>query len=226
MARKQQKKGEDPGFKPRSLEPRNDSQEKVMESVRSNDITFVFGPAGTGKTHVAVGLAVRGLRFGKFDRIIVTRPLVSVGKDMGYLPGGIEEKVGPYVRPCFDELSYYLSFSMIRQMMTDQIIEIVPLSMMRGRTFANCFIILDEAQNAVHSEIKSLLTRIGENSRMVLAGDPYQSDLPRDAQGAFQEAANDLRGIPGIGIVEMSSEDIVRHKLIGPILGRLYRNGD
>lgn len=226
MARKQQKKGEDPGFKPRSLEPRNDAQAEVIDSVRTNDITFVFGPAGTGKTHIAVGLAVRGLRFGKYDRIIVTRPLVAAGKDMGYLPGGIEEKVGPYVRPCFDELSYYLSFSMIRQLMTDLVIEIVPLSLMRGRTFANCFIILDEAQNANHVEIKNLLTRIGENSRMVLAGDPYQSDLPRDAQGAFQQAADDLTGLPGIGIVQMTADDIVRHRLIGPILGRLYRNGN
>lgn len=187
-----------------------------------NPITFVKGPAGTGKTHVAVGLAVRGLRNEIFDRIIVTRPLVSVGKDMGYLPGGIEDKVGPYVQPCFDELSYYLSQAMLRQLVLDNTIEIVPLSMMRGRTFNNCFIILDEAQNAVETEIKSLLTRIGEQSRMVLAGDTEQSDLPMGQRGAFQEAWNRLDDLEGIGTVTMSHEDIVRHSLISDIIRRLW----
>jgi len=222
MTRKQKRKGEDPGYKPRNLEPRNDGQADIIKSVMRNSITFVTGPAGTGKTHVAVGLAVRGMRNGIFERIIVTRPLVSVGKDMGYLPGGIEDKVGPYVQPCFDELQYYLSTAMIRQMINDGAIEIVPLSMMRGRTFRNCFIILDEAQNAVHTEIKSLLTRIGEDSRMVLAGDTDQSDLPEGQRGAFLEASERLEGMNGIASIAMTEEHIVRHSLIGGIIRRLW----
>jgi phosphate starvation-inducible PhoH-like protein len=193
----------------------------MMKSVRQNDITFVFGPAGTGKTHVAVGLAVRGLQNQQFDRLILTRPLVSVGKDMGFLPGGIEEKVGPYVRPCFDELRYYLSYNDITSYVNDGTIEIAPLSMMRGRTFRRCLILLDEAQNAVRPEVKSLLTRIGEGSRMILAGDPQQSDLASGAQGAFKDASEDLTDLLGVGVICMGNNDIVRHKLIKPILQRL-----
>jgi phosphate starvation-inducible PhoH-like protein len=192
-----------------------------MGCVHKNDITFVFGPAGTGKTHVAVGLAVRGLRGGVFDRLILTRPLVEVGKSMGYLPGGIEEKVGPYVRPCFDELRYYLNYNEITSYVNDGTIEIVPPSMMRGRTFARCLILLDEAQNAIKPEVKSLLTRLGEGSRMILAGDPQQSDLPESEQGAFQQAAEDLDGLEGIGIIRMNNGDIVRHPLLSEILERL-----
>lgn len=222
MSRKQKRKGDDPGYKPRTLQPKNESQQSIIRSVMRNPITFVKGPAGTGKTHVAAGLAVRGLQNEKFERIIVTRPLVSVGKDMGYLPGGIEDKVGPYVQPCFDELNYYLSHSMIRQLFNEGVIEIVPLSMMRGRTFNRCFIILDEAQNAVKSEIKSLLTRIGEDSRMVLTGDTEQSDLPPDARGAFDEAIDRLYDLEGIGFIHMDEQDIVRHSLIGKIIRRLW----
>lgn len=218
MARK---KNEDPGYKPRTLKARTKNQEEIISSVMRNAITLVKGPAGTGKTHVAIGLAVRGLQNNVFERIIVTRPLVSVGKDMGYLPGGIEDKVGPYVQPCFDELAYYLSLSMIRQLVGSGTIEIVPLSMMRGRTFNNCFIILDEAQNAVETELKSLLTRIGEDSRMVLVGDTEQSDLPV-GQRAYQMIWDRLTGLEGLGFVEMYPEDIVRHSLIQHIIKRLW----
>lgn len=215
------KKSSEPAFEPKILEPRNAGQRQMMRSVHQNDITFVFGPAGTGKTHVAVGLAVRGLRNKQFDRLIITRPLVQVGKDMGYLPGGIEEKVGPYVRPCFDELRYYLSYQEITAFLNDGIIEIVPLSMMRGRTFSRCLILLDEAQNAVGVEIRSLLTRLGQGSRMVLAGDPQQSDLSNGAQGAFRNAAADLEDLDQVGVINMNNSDIVRHSLIGQILQRL-----
>ena len=230
MARKQKRKqrktlpkaGDDPGYKPVRLQPRTPNQTTYIRAMKDNDITFVTGPAGTGKTHVAVGLAVQMIRAEMLDRIIITRPLVSVGKDMGYLPGDIRDKVGPYIQPCFDELNYYLSLALIGQWMHERRIEIVPLSMMRGRTFNSAFVILDEAQNATRTELKTFLTRIGEPSKFVLAGDLLQSDLPRGEHGAFREAAHKLADLQGIAHVELGPEDIVRHRLIGEIARRLW----
>ena len=217
-----QKKRHDPGFKPVSLAARTPNQRTYIKTMLKSDITFVSGPAGTGKTHVAIGMAVQMVRSGQLDRIIVTRPLVGVGKDMGYLPGNIEDKVGPYIRPCFDELNYYLSLSMIGQWQCERIIEIVPLSMMRGRTLNNAFVILDEAQNATKAEIKTLLTRIGEPSRLVVVGDTDQSDLPNHETGAFNEAIDRLDGMDGFTYIKLGSEDIVRHRLISDIIKRLW----
>lgn len=221
MARKSLKPGEDPGYKPVRLKARTQNQETYIDAIKYNDIVFCTGPAGTGKTHVAVGMAVEMLRKDYLDRIIITRPLVSVGKDMGYLPGGIMEKVGPYVTPCFDELQFYLSHSMIVQWLNEGKIEIVPLSMMRGRTFNSAFVILDEAQNATRAELKTLLTRIGEPSRMVIAGDPQQSDLPPEIRGGMNEAIDCLYDIDGIRHTPLHKEDIVRSRLIGEIIDRL-----
>lgn len=190
--------------------------------MRHNDITYVTGPAGTGKTHVAIGMAVQMIREEFLERLIVTRPLVSVGKSMGYLPGDIGDKVGPYVRPCFDELSYYLSISMIGSWTREKKVEIVPLEMMRGRTLNNAFVVLDEAQNATHDEIKTLMTRIGEPSRLVVVGDPNQSDLPKHERGAFSEALRRLQGMDSFEHVALCEEDIVRHRLIGEIIRRLW----
>jgi phosphate starvation-inducible PhoH-like protein len=167
-------------------------------------------------------MAVQMIRHEFLDRIIITRPLVSAGKDMGFLPGDIMDKVGPYVTPCFDELNYYLSLSMIKSWQHEERIEVVPLSMMRGRTFNNAFIILDEAQNATHSDIKLLLTRLGEPSRLVLSGDTKQSDLPKSEQGAFREALERLDGVEGINHIQLTDKDIVRHRLIGEIARRLW----
>lgn len=216
------KKGVDPGFKPVRLTPRSENQQYYIRSIRENDVTFCTGPAGTGKTHVAIGTAIEMIRHEFLDRIIITRPLVSVGKDMGYLPGDVMDKVGPYVTPCFDELNYYLSLSMIGSWQHEKKIEVVPLSMMRGRTFNSAFVILDEAQNATHAELKTLLTRIGEPSRLVLAGDPNQSDLPLDSRGAFKEAIDRLIDIEGISHIQLFEQDIVRHRLIGEIVRRLW----
>jgi len=185
-------------------------------------MTFVQGPAGTGKTHVAVGMALQLMESGMIDRIILTRPMVCVGKDIGYLPGDINQKVGPYVTPCFDELRYYLSHHEIRGMLNGGVIDIVPLSMMRGRTFNRTFVLLDEAQNAIHKEVKTLLTRIGQESRFVITGDTDQSDLPHRDQGAFSEAIHLLKDTEGIGIVCMDREDIVRNALIKTILEKLW----
>lgn len=212
------------GFKPRALTARTPNQKTYIQTIVGNDITLCHGPAGTGKTHVACGLAVQMLKKGEIERICIARPIVGTGRDMGFLPGTMEEKIGPYLVPLFDELSYYLEAAKIKQMLADEILRIVPLSMMRGRTFNDSFIILDEAQNATLHELKMLLTRIGEGTKMVLSGDLYQSDLePRD-QGAFNAVVNSLRTVSsGIGVVSLTDADIVRHPLIAEISRRLSK---
>lgn len=211
------------GFKPVTLHPKTPNQRRYIESILYNDITFATGPAGTGKTHIAVGMAVQMLREGYIDKIVLTRPLVQVGRDMGYLPGDIGSKVGPYIQPCFDELRVYLSEQLERDMRGRGLIEIVPLSIMRGRTFNNSFIILDEAQNVVRVEMKNFLTRIGEGSKIVVMGDiDDQSDLKEFEQGCFEETIRRLNGMDGFEHVSLGRDDIVRHELIGEIIDRLW----
>jgi len=221
MSRKRQTRrgepSEDSGFKKRSVLGRTHRQKEYIKSIIENDITFCFGPAGTGKTHVAAGMSVQMLRQKQIERIIVCRPVVSVGKDIGFLPGTLEEKVGPYLVPLFDEFSYYLERAKIKQLTADKIIEMVPLSMMRGRTFNDSFIILDEAQNATFQEIRMLLTRIGKDSIMVLSGDLGQSDLPPSAQGSLASIGHKLQHLDGVGVIHLTDEDVVRHHLIAQI---------
>jgi phosphate starvation-inducible PhoH-like protein len=205
------------GFKPRTVTARTPKQKEYILSIVNNDITFCFGPAGTGKTHVAAGLAVQMLRQKFIEKIIVCRPVVSVGQDIGFLPGTLEEKIGPYLVPLFDEFSYYLERKKIKELTAERVIEMVPISMMRGRTFNDSFIILDEAQNATYSEIRMLLTRIGMNSRLVLSGDLRQSDLPENVQGALEDIGHKLERLDGIGLVILTEEDVVRHNLIAQI---------
>lgn len=209
------------GFKPRPLRARTHNQKKYIVAMKENDICLCHGPPGTGKTHVACGFAVQLLKSKEIERICIARPIVGVGKDMGYLPGSMQEKIGPYLVPLFDELSYYLELSKIKDMLANNVLEIVPLSMMRGRTFNDSFVILDEAQNASIDELKMLLTRIGTGSSMVLSGDLQQSDLPRTQQGAFRNVVNALRPVSGIGTVQLMDVDIVRHPLIAEIARRL-----
>ena len=222
MSRRRQTRGRNEerassGFKPRTVSARTPKQKEYIRSIIQNDITFCFGPAGTGKTHVAAGLSVQMLKQKLIERIIVCRPVVSVGKDIGFLPGTLEEKIGPYLVPLFDEFSCYLERKKIKELTADHVIEMVPLSMMRGRTFNDSFIILDEAQNASYAELKMLLTRIGQNSTLVLSGDLGQSDLPDDIQGSFEEIGTKLVRLNGIGLVELTEEDVVRHSLIAEI---------
>jgi phosphate starvation-inducible PhoH-like protein len=157
------------------------------------------------------------LRQKLIERIIVCRPVVSVGKDIGFLPGTLEEKIGPYLIPLFDEFSFYLERKKLKELTAEHVIEMVPLSMMRGRTFNDSFIILDEAQNATYAEIRMLLTRIGQNSTLVLSGDLRQSDLPEDVQGSLEEIGHKLVRLDGIGLVALTEEDVVRHSLIAKI---------
>lgn len=212
------------GFKPRPLVARTQGQKRYIKTIRDSDITFCHGPAGTGKTHVAAGVAVKMMKAKDVERVCICRPVVGVGKDIGYLPGTMEDKIGPYLVPLFDEISYYVERKLIKTWMAEGQLEIVPLSMMRGRTFNDSFVILDEAQNAALPELRMLLTRIGTGSKMVVAGDLFQSDLPRDQQGAFSAVLDALRPVSRIGVVKLTPQDIVRHPLIAEIEERLPRS--
>lgn len=206
-----------------TLVARTDKQREYIRAIRHNEITLVHGPAGTGKTHVAIGMALQLLQSGELDRLILSRPMVCVGKDIGYLPGDVMAKVGPYVTPCFDELRYYLPIGEINQMLKAGVIDIVPLPLLRGRTFNRAFVLLDEAQNTLHVELKTVLTRIGEDSRFVIAGDFEQSDLRLGDRGAFEDAVERIQDrIEGIAVVGMDREDIVRNKLIPRLLEVLW----
>lgn len=209
------------GFKPRAVEGRTEGQRNYIRAILDNYITLCYGPAGTGKTHIAAGMAVKLLKQKKIERIVICRPVVGVGKDIGYLPGTMEDKVGPYLMPLFDEFSYYLEGKAIKKFLDERVIEIVPLSMMRGRTFNDSFVILDEAQNAIHKELKMMTTRLGTNTTMVLAGALGQSDLPPSEAGAFERVINRLIGLEGVSSVGLGTSDIVRHHLIGEIERRL-----
>lgn len=226
MSRKRQTRDrseprENSGFKPTKLAGRTPGQNEYIKTALRSDITFCAGPAGTGKTHIAIGLAVYQLKNNQTEKIILCRPAVDSGASLGFLPGTMEEKIGPYVTPLFDELAYYMEKKTVLAAMEHGRIELVPLPYMRGRTFNNATIILDEAQNATMGEIRMFLTRIGLNSKMILVGDLSQTDLPRDTRGAFGECIDRLGGIDGIGICELGDEDIVRHPLIAAIEKRL-----
>lgn len=209
------------GFKPRAVEGRTEGQKGYIKAILDNYIVLCHGPAGTGKTHIAAGMAAQLLCKRQVERIVICRPVVGAGKDIGYLPGTMEEKVGPYLMPLFDEFSSYLEVKTLHQFLAERIIEIVPLSMMRGRTFNDSFVILDEAQNAVRMEFKLMLTRLGVNSKMVLTGDLGQSDLPDREAGSFASVIERLKGLEGVVSVELKTQDIVRHHLIGELERRL-----
>ena len=215
------RKPENTGYKPRKLVPRSDNQRLYMQAMRESDIVLCHGPAGTGKTHIAAGVAVKQIKMNFIERIVICRPVVGVGKDIGFLPGSMEDKVGPYLIPLFDEFSFYCEASLLKKWADTGALEIVPLSMMRGRTFNDSFVILDEAQNATKVELKMLLTRLGQGSTMVVAGDINQTDLSERESGAFANVIDKLDGLEGVSIMELTADDIVRHKLIGEIEKRL-----
>lgn len=201
----------------KKLRGRTDGQTAYIRMINSHEVTICHGPAGSGKTHIAAALAAFALtkKSGPISGIVLCRPVVDCGQSIGYLPGTIEDKIGPYLAPLFDELSYYFDREDVHAMLEKKIIEIVPLSMMRGRTFNNAFVICDEAQNATEDELKMLLTRIGQDSKMVLSGDSEQSDMPGHA---FNRVTRLMAEVEEIGIIQLTKKDIVRNSLITKII--------
>lgn len=208
------------------LKPRTENQKEYIRTVAENHITFCQGVAGSGKTHIAIGMALEYLLENKVKKIVITRPVVESGEKIGYLPGTAEEKLHPYLLPLLDEVNHFISNSQYTGLKTNNKIEIVPLGLMRGRNFHNAFIVADECQNASYEQLKMLLTRLGNDSKMILTGDVSQSDLHRHMQGGFHTMTNVLDGVEGIGISRLHFSDIVRNPIIGKILGRLdsYEN--
>lgn len=208
------------------LKPRTDNQKEYIRTIAENHVTFCQGVAGSGKTHIAIGMALEYLLEEKVKKIVITRPVVESGEKIGYLPGTAEEKLHPYLLPLLDEINHFIPPAQYISLKTNNKIEIVPLGLMRGRNFHNAFIVADECQNASYDQLKMLLTRLGNGSKMVLTGDVSQSDLHRHMQGGFYTMTNILTDIPGIGISYLNFSDIVRNPIIGSILGRLdtYEN--
>lgn len=203
------------------LKPRTVNQNEFIRTVAENTITFCQGVAGSGKTHIAVGMALEYLLEGKVKKIVITRPVVESGEKLGFLPGTAEEKLHPYLLPILDEVGYFIPMSQYGSLKTQNKIEIVPLGLMRGRNFHDCFIVADECQNASYDQLKMLLTRIGNDSKMILTGDISQSDLVRHMRGGFIQLIKGLDGTEGIGISQLHNSDIVRNPIIGKILSRL-----
>jgi phosphate starvation-inducible PhoH-like protein len=209
------------------LKPRSENQKEYIRTIAENTITFCHGVAGSGKTHIAIGMALEYLLEGKVKKIVITRPVVESGEKIGYLPGSAEEKLHPYLLPILDEINYFISVAEYTGLKTNNKIEVVPLGLMRGRNFHDCFIVADECQNSSYEQLKMLLTRIGRESKMVLTGDISQSDLARHLQGGFYEMMNNLNNLEGIGISTLGDSDIVRNPIIAKILARLdsYEQG-
>ena len=198
--------------------PKTPSQKRYVDAIKENDIVFGIGPAGTGKTYLAMAMAVAYLKEHKINKIILTRPAVEAGEKLGYLPGGIAEKVDPYLRPLYDALYDIVDYDKVAYMIERNIIEIAPLAFMRGRTLNDAFIILDEAQNSTREQMKMFLTRIGFGSKVVITGDITQIDLPKKEHSGLIEAVEILKGIEGISFVWFKEEDVVRHPIVAKII--------
>ena len=202
----------------RTIVPRSDGQRAYLEAIRGNDLTCCVGPAGTGKTYLAVAESVSLLKRQKIERIVLVRPAVEAGEKLGYLPGDLQAKVNPYLRPLFDAMHDMMSFDQIRRFMQNDVIEVVPLAFMRGRTLNNAAIILDEAQNTTVSQMLMFLTRMGNHSKMIVTGDDSQSDLPEDEPSGFTDALDKLMGTESVAVVRLERSDIVRHVLVQRIV--------
>lgn len=194
------------------------NQQKLVHFVEKNDMVFAIGPAGTGKTYTGVALAVRALKEKQVKRIILTRPAVEAGENLGFLPGDMKEKLDPYMQPLYDALRDMLPPQTLDDYLLKGIIQIAPLAFMRGRTLDNAFVILDEAQNTTHSQMKMFLTRMGKHAKFIITGDPGQIDLPRKVSSGLKEALHILKDVDGIGMLYLDDKDIVRHKLVKKIV--------
>lgn len=199
------------------------NQQKLVDLIEKNDMVFAVGPAGTGKTYTGVAMAVKALKEKQVKRIILTRPAVEAGENLGFLPGDMKEKLDPYMQPLYDALRDMIPFEKLDDYILKGIIQIAPLAFMRGRTLDNAFVILDEAQNTTHSQMKMFLTRMGKNAKFMITGDPGQVDLPRRTISGLKEALLVLKDIDGIGIVFLDDKDVVRHRLVKRIIAA-YKN--
>ncbi len=211
------KKVPDSRYRRKTLKAKTDNQSKYIECMESSSVTFCSGPAGSGKTSVAIGLACQYLLAGNIEKIIITRPVVESGKGLGYLPGTMLEKINPYLIPVIEEMGMYLTEKEIKSYMDKKIIELCPLEYMRGRNFHQCFMVLDEAQNATFDQIKMFITRLGRNSKAVINGDLKQSDLG-NSSGGLITCMDRLEGIEDVGICELDYSDIVRSDVVARIL--------
>lgn len=207
----------------RPVSPRNPNQSRMVKSFNENDLTFALGPAGTGKTYIAIALAVRALKNKECRRVILSRPAVEAGEKLGFLPGDMKEKIDPYLQPLYDALEDMIPPLKLKEYMDSDTIQIAPLAFMRGRTLNDAVIILDEAQNTTTHQMKMFLTRLGMNSKMVVTGDVTQIDLPRSVRSGLLNALRILRGVKGIGVIEYEKKDIVRHPLVQRIVDAYER---
>jgi len=202
----------------KAVNPRTPNQSKYIDAMRAHEMVFGVGPAGTGKTFLAVAAAVEMYKNGEVEKLIFTRPAVEAGERLGFLPGDLLEKIDPYLRPIYDALRELMTGDTVQKKMASGDIEIAPLAFMRGRTLKNAFVVLDEAQNTTAMQMKMFLTRMGEGSRIVVTGDPTQIDLPNGTQSGLKEAINILKNIPEVAFVHFDKNDVVRHRLVGKII--------
>jgi phosphate starvation-inducible PhoH-like protein len=207
------------------IQPKTEGQKVYVEAIFNNDLTFCIGPAGTGKTYLAVAAAASLLKQAKVKRIVLARPAVEAGERLGFLPGDLQAKVNPYLRPLFDALHDMMDFEQVKRFMVNDIIEVIPLAFMRGRTLNESVIILDEAQNTTPSQMLMFLTRLGHDSKMIVTGDTTQIDLPASVESGLVDAVNKVKGIKGIATVQLERGDIVRHRLVQNIVNAYEKEG-
>jgi len=211
------------GVSGKVIKARTLNQRKIIDSVHKNDMVFAIGPAGTGKTYTGIALAVKALKNKNVKKIILTRPAIEAGENLGFLPGDLKEKLDPYMQPLYDSLKDMIPYEKLKKYMEDEVIQIAPLAFMRGRTLDNAFVILDEGQNTTHSQMKMFLTRMGKNAKFIITGDPGQVDLPRNAISGIKEAILILKNTTGVGIVHLDESDVIRNKLVKKIV-EAYKN--
>ena len=214
------------GVNGKPISGRTPNQQLLVNTFKKNDLTFALGPAGTGKTYVAIALAVRALKNREVRKIILSRPAVEAGEKLGFLPGDMKDKIDPYLQPLYDALEDMIPAAKLKEYMEGNVIQIAPLAFMRGRTLNEAVIVLDEAQNTTTHQIKMFLTRLGMGSKMIITGDVTQIDLPRTTQSGLVQALGILRGVPGIGRVEFDKKDFVRHKLVQRIVEAYERHDE
>lgn len=211
------------GVSGRLIRAQTANQRRLVELMKKNDMVFAIGPAGTGKTYTGVALAVKALKEKQVKRIILTRPAVEAGENLGFLPGDLKEKLDPYMQPLYDGLRDMIPHEKLENFIEKGIIQIAPLAFMRGRTLDNAFVILDEAQNTTHAQMKMFLTRMGKNAKFMVTGDPGQIDLPQRVVSGLKEAILVLQDVPGVGIIHLDDKDVIRHKLVKQIIAAYKR---